>query len=316
MRKSGFIEDKNGIWLKGNLHSHSVFSDGNWTPEQLKEQYQKHGYDFLAITDHDIYVDTRYLSDERFTMLQGYELWGRSQTDDEHPSHINFLWAGEMEGIVGGEKQPLKQRTSKLCMERCYEMRGKGAYVMLNHPHWSHLVSTDVQDENPYHAVEIINYATDWLQGVGNSKVFWTDLLYRGLKLWNGGSDDNHNRYSPIDNVDNAYSDSFGGFTIVKAADRSDKAIIDALKRGSFYTSTGPSIYEFYIEDEVVHVKCSPCVRILLNGEGWQCQQKIGRYLTECTFPLKGTEKFVRMECMDQAGRSAYSNPIWLEDTE
>ena len=28
MKKTIFIQDENALWLKGNIHSHTVFSDG------------------------------------------------------------------------------------------------------------------------------------------------------------------------------------------------------------------------------------------------------------------------------------------------
>ena len=88
---------------------------------------------------------------------------------------------------------------------------------------------------------------------------------------------------------------------------------MEAMKKGSFYTSTGPSIYDFYVEDGYVHVKCSPCIRIYINGNARQYQRKLGRHVTEFVTKLKGTETFIRAECMDAAGRSAWSNPIWLD---
>lgn len=42
MKKTTFLQDTNGISLKENLHSHSTFSDGNLTPEEIKEQYKHH----------------------------------------------------------------------------------------------------------------------------------------------------------------------------------------------------------------------------------------------------------------------------------
>jgi hypothetical protein len=38
--------------LRGNLHSHTTFSDGIRTPSGLVAEYEQRGYDFLAITDH------------------------------------------------------------------------------------------------------------------------------------------------------------------------------------------------------------------------------------------------------------------------
>ena len=38
---------------KANLHSHSVISDGNLTPAEMKKAYKDRGYSILAITDHE-----------------------------------------------------------------------------------------------------------------------------------------------------------------------------------------------------------------------------------------------------------------------
>ena len=40
-------------WWKGNLHTHSFWSDGDDFPEMISEWYRSHGYHFLAITDHN-----------------------------------------------------------------------------------------------------------------------------------------------------------------------------------------------------------------------------------------------------------------------
>jgi len=41
-------------WWKGNLHNHSLWSDGDDYPEMIVEWYKLHGYDFLALSDHNI----------------------------------------------------------------------------------------------------------------------------------------------------------------------------------------------------------------------------------------------------------------------
>jgi hypothetical protein len=42
-----------GAWFKGNTHTHSLWSDGNDFPEMIVDWYQKRGYDFLALSDHN-----------------------------------------------------------------------------------------------------------------------------------------------------------------------------------------------------------------------------------------------------------------------
>ncbi|MCH2123496.1 MAG: hypothetical protein MK165_01795 [Pirellulaceae bacterium] len=41
-------------WYKGNLHTHSLWSDGNDFPEMIADWYRRHGYHFLALSDHNI----------------------------------------------------------------------------------------------------------------------------------------------------------------------------------------------------------------------------------------------------------------------
>jgi hypothetical protein len=41
-------------WYKGNLHTHSLWSDGNDFPEMICDWYAARGYHFLALSDHNI----------------------------------------------------------------------------------------------------------------------------------------------------------------------------------------------------------------------------------------------------------------------
>ncbi|MFO1449462.1 MAG: hypothetical protein U1F61_15010 [Opitutaceae bacterium] len=41
-------------WWKGNLHTHSLWSDGDDYPEMIADWYKQKGYDFLALSDHNV----------------------------------------------------------------------------------------------------------------------------------------------------------------------------------------------------------------------------------------------------------------------
>ncbi len=41
-------------WYRGNLHTHSLWSDGDDFPEMIVEEYATHRYHFLALSDHNI----------------------------------------------------------------------------------------------------------------------------------------------------------------------------------------------------------------------------------------------------------------------
>ena len=46
---------REGTYKKGNLHTHTTWSDGMHTPKETAEHYRSQGYDFLALTDHWVY---------------------------------------------------------------------------------------------------------------------------------------------------------------------------------------------------------------------------------------------------------------------
>ncbi len=41
-------------WFKGNLHTHSYWSDGDEFPEMIMDWYRANGYDFVALSDHNV----------------------------------------------------------------------------------------------------------------------------------------------------------------------------------------------------------------------------------------------------------------------
>ncbi len=47
-------EVKSLPWFKGNTHTHTLWSDGNDFPDMVVDWYKEQGYDFLALSDHNI----------------------------------------------------------------------------------------------------------------------------------------------------------------------------------------------------------------------------------------------------------------------
>jgi hypothetical protein len=63
---------------KGNLHTHSFWSDGDDFPEMIADWYQRHGYHFLALSDHNIlaegdkWIDVKAGKGDRTLALKKY----------------------------------------------------------------------------------------------------------------------------------------------------------------------------------------------------------------------------------------------------
>src|SRR5713101_7031379 len=44
-------------WYRGNIHTHTLWSDGDDYPEMVALWYKDHGYDFLSFSDHNTVMD-------------------------------------------------------------------------------------------------------------------------------------------------------------------------------------------------------------------------------------------------------------------
>jgi len=52
-------------WWKGNLHTHTLWSDGDDFPEMVAAWYREHDYHFLALSDHNVFASgKRWISEE------------------------------------------------------------------------------------------------------------------------------------------------------------------------------------------------------------------------------------------------------------
>src|ERR1041384_4605923 len=69
------INSAAGQWYKGNLHTHSYWSDGDDFPEMIMDWYKTHGYQFVALSDHNTLAegDKWKLITKSKTYLDGFD---------------------------------------------------------------------------------------------------------------------------------------------------------------------------------------------------------------------------------------------------
>ena len=68
-------------WYRGDLHTHSIHSDGQWTPGQLVAQARANGLDFLGTSDHNTHTATRVFGrvvPDDFLVVSGEEVTTRN----------------------------------------------------------------------------------------------------------------------------------------------------------------------------------------------------------------------------------------------
>lgn len=299
MKKSCFPES--GIWLKGNLHSHSTVSDGVFTPEELAGLYVKAGYDFLSMTDHNVFVPHSELPEDQIILLTGVE----------HDIEYSLDKCTHVVGIGAANRRATGYNCRRYSKEELTDqslidmMHNDGQFVTLAHPVWSRMELEEIFSLQRLHAIEVYNNGTEHLCHGGNAELFWDLMLRRGKRIFAMACDDVH-----------VPEDLFGGWICVKAAQRSAEAIMNALFTGAFYASGGPEIYDFGLNDGKAYISCSACREIhfvTYMPRGRSFFAKAGEALTEASHTLRGSERYCRAVCVDDSGHAAWSQPIFFD---
>ena len=108
-------------------------------------------------------------------------------------------------------------------------------------------------------------------------------------------------------------TDAGGGWVMVAANNLSEISILDSLKKGQFYSSTGVNLEKFEMENSIVKIECSPSNHITIVGKGYSSLSIHGTNITEAVFDLADFQSdWFRLTIIDNFGRYAWSNPIWL----
>ena len=279
-----------GEWLKGNTHAHTTNSDGNFTPQEIVDMYAEWDYQFLVPTDHDCVTPVHDLDDRGMTLIPGIEM----AIAGCHVVGLDIEQNPEMP-----DSDDPAELTAALA-EQC------GACI-LGHPFWSVLSYDHIASMLPHCiGVEIFNTYCH-LVGRGTSEYMWNLMLDRGHKIWAVAADDIHG----------ASFEGGKGWVIVKAADNHPQTIMQALREGLFYASSGPTIHNVEHDGEFVHVDCSPCQEVLAlkmggGSDPTTYHMDIPRPFEHVEIPWPDPEKPYRIVCIDQTGRRAWTNPFLI----
>ncbi len=329
-----YLLPENGQFYKANLHCHSTISDGHLTVDELKSIYKQKGYSIVAFTDHDVLIPHPELNDQDFLALNGYELaFPEPNYPDKRAKtcHMNFiaLDPDNIRQVCFYESKHTKKNEDKFLYDhsappliREYDPefisnimktgRDNGFYVTYNHPVWSLEGYNQYCNYDNMNAVEIFNFGCFNGGLPERSPQVYDDMLRSGKRIYCLSTDDNHNKFP----TDSRHCDSFGGFVMIKADNLGYKTITDALVTGNFYSSEGPEIKELWMEDETIHIICSPADKITLGTDGRKASAKFaqnGELLTYACFSYNPQVEYIRLTVTDKNGNSAYTNAYFRD---
>ena len=281
---------------KGNTHCHSTISDGALTPQEVMDYYESRGYDFLAITDHRKLSNPGH-TEKGMLLLSGME-W-------------DFNLPGQALHLVGiGMGPEVMARNLSLSPQSCInQYRRAGGRAILCHPAWSLNTISTMCALRGVTAAEIYNSTstTPWNGERADSSLLLDMAAVQGTYYRYVAADDSHH-YTP--------KEAGRSWTMVQSPECTWESLRDALDAGRFYATQGPQFEQVSMEDGVISVDCSPCDEIIFYSNSvWsdqRCQTGSGLTHAEYDTRIAHGDNYIRVEIKDQAGNSAWCNPIIL----
>ena len=86
-----------------------------------------------------------------------------------------------------------------------------------------------------------------------------------------------------------------------------------ALKAGHFYSSQGPEIHDVAVENGKLQFACSPAAVAFVSGRGSRALSVRGREISRGELPIDSfADSYCRLTVVDETGKRAWTNPIWL----
>ena len=294
--------DRGQRFFRGNLHGHSTHSDGEFEPSEAVGIYRSRGYDFTCLSDHlwkderfcaGSVLDTASLDGDGLITITSAELhcFGKKYANDG-------LWHILANGLPADFAMAGDDETAPELLDRALEA---GAFVSIPHPEWYALTDEEAITLSRAHAVEVYNHTSELEAGRGMGLAAADHLLNEGRRVSIIATDDSHGR---IDDV--------GGGWVMVAADNLDAgSILEALKAGRHYSSTGPELRSLEWDNGSLAVECSPAAWINVAGSGAFARGQHGDGITRAVFDLgEAKSDFFRVTVTDSAGLRAWSNPI------
>jgi hypothetical protein len=292
-------------WLRGNTHTHTLWSDGDAPPETVVAWYVDHGYDFLVLSDHnlvqngerwfDVSPDGRLTPAKVDAVRDRFgDAWPEIATKDDGGERMRLRTLAELKArfdrpdefvLVPGEEVTSSHRLSQIHINALNvdstipatkgesvqatlqanldaiiawgEANGRPVLAHLNHPNFrKSLASVNLAEMRGERFFEVYNgHRSVENERVGDrpsTEEMWDLALVARLHggagdggpLYGIATDDAHDHYAA-----NAVSIPGRGWVMVRCDTLEPNAIIEAMRRGDCYASSGVFLDDIRVED-------------------------------------------------------------------
>jgi hypothetical protein len=299
-------------WYRGNLHTHTINSDGDSPPYDVVAWYKRNGYHFLALTDHNTYTDPAPFDtnpNDSFLLIGGEEITNAKTV------HVNAI------GITRAIPAQTGATATALLQASIDAVRIQGGIPLINHPNfgWA-FTAADMLPLKRAALLEIasghplVNHAGDGL--VASTERMWDQLLSSGMRVHGVGVDDAHNFREEFTlgrpNPGRAW-------IVVRAPVLRRENILAALDAGNFYASTGVTLKDVRAASDSLTVEIEPSVmtgspsrfRVVFIGKDGR--ELLVSHDNPARYGFTGNEGYVRARIEDSNGLKAWTQAIFIK---
>ncbi len=289
-------------WYKGNTHCHSdtdgerMPRHGDGPPEKTLKWYADNGYDFVVFTDHNFFHEGLE-APEGLLYIKGEEITSMKY-------HVNALGTKSyIRPAFGEDKLEIYQRAIDDTLEQ-------GGLPVLNHPvtPLGYIFAEDFKKLENVHHFEVRNMQPGNYNQL--AEPLWDNLLTDGYVFYGMITDDAH-KFVHSDPV--IGDPPGGGWIMVDAPECAEKAILDAIRLGRFYGSTGVNIKRYSVTREAVQVwvdSPAPCTIDFIGAFGKVLRTETGDY---AAYRPNGDELYVRVRVTGPDGGLALLQPVFFK---
>ncbi len=314
---AGFQSVAGAGWYKGSLHTHTVNSDGDSSPDAVAAWYKENGYQFVVLTDHNYLTHVRGLNAllaarERFLVIPGEEVTDRFVTPEGKrlPVHLNAIDLDRLLKPAGGAS------VTEMLNRNVNMINAAAGACIVNHPNYiwafDHRELLEVEGLRLFEVASQDPTVCNWGGGGHiSTEAVWDSLLTRGRKVFGVSGDDAHDykNWGP-DQINPGR-----GWVMVHADSLEAGAICAALNRGDFYFSNGVRLKDVQSDGKSLTVAIGQPENeptrytVTFIGRGGALLATVLE--SPAVYRFKGGEGYVRAKVVDSNGRMAWTQPVW-----
>jgi cytoskeletal protein CcmA (bactofilin family) len=306
-------------WYRGDLHMHTLHSDGRRTVEELVTEAKDKKLDYIISTEHN--TNAANLSWGKYNSDQLLIINGEEVTSTKY-GHWNAIGL-DTKTLIDWRYAP----EDHVIQKHIKKVHEDGGLAIINHPFYDKGDKTFQYDEKEFDGIEIWN--GEWNVLNAAALKWWDDLLRKGIKKIAIGASDTHKASGSPNNLGIPQ-------TVVFAKGLAKDAILEGIRKGKVYIAGNDEIsLELSVssggktvgigeqlpvdgavnaELHMVAKGCDNAVLTVIGDKGILGSTKLSGKVQTADLKIKRkSSSYIRVEIRNAEGKMlALTNPVWF----